>query len=153
VRPELLDQVLRELHDARIPPALIALEITESSLLGEDPVIAETLESLHRAGIALSVDDFGTGYSSLGYLKRFPVTSLKLDRVFVQGATFESDKRAITEAVLAMARELGLHVVAEGVETEEQLRFLAERGCQAVQGYLFAKPLREAVFTSWLARS
>jgi EAL domain-containing protein (putative c-di-GMP-specific phosphodiesterase class I)/GGDEF domain-containing protein/HAMP domain-containing protein len=153
VRPELLDQVLRELHDARIPPALIALEITESSLLGEDPVIAETLESLHRAGIALSVDDFGTGYSSLGYLKRFPVTSLKLDRVFVQGATFESDKRAITEAVLAMARELGLHVVAEGVETEEQLRFLAERGCQAVQGYLFAKPLREAVFTSWLARN
>ncbi|HVH07196.1 MAG TPA: GGDEF domain-containing protein [Myxococcota bacterium] len=153
VRPELLDQVLRELHEARIPPSLLALEITESSLLGEDPIIAATLESLHRAGIALLVDDFGTGYSSLGYLKRFPVTALKLDRVFVQGATVESDKRAITEAVLAMARELGLYVVAEGVETEEQLQFLADRGCEAVQGYLFAKPLTEAMFRDWLAAS
>ena len=151
VRPELLDEVLRELHAARIPPSLLALELTESSLLGEDPVIAATLESLHRAGIELLVDDFGTGYSSLGYLKRFPVSALKLDRVFVQGATVESDKRAITEAVLAMARELGLYVVAEGVETEEQLRFLADRGCEAVQGYLFAKPLTEAVYRSWLA--
>ena len=151
VRPELLEEVLRELHEARIPPSLLALELTESSLLGEDPVIAATLESLHRAGIELLVDDFGTGYSSLGYLKRFPVSALKLDRVFVQGATIESDKRAITEAVLAMARELGLYVVAEGVETEEQLRFLADRGCDAVQGYLFAKPLTEAVYRSWLA--
>jgi diguanylate cyclase (GGDEF)-like protein len=153
VRPELLDEVLRELHDARLAPGQVGLEITESSLLGEDPTIAETLQSLHRAGIELSVDDFGTGYSSLGYLKRFPITTLKLDRVFVQGATHESDKRAITDAVLAMARELGMRVIAEGVETEEQLRFLAERGCHAVQGYLFAKPLREAVFRSWLAGS
>jgi len=136
---------------ARIRPELLALELTESALMGEDIGIVETLHAIHRSGVSLSLDDFGTGYSSLAYLKRFPLDALKLDRVFVQGVTEAADKRAITEAVLAMARELGLRVVAEGVETEDQLRFLRERGCPLVQGYLFGAPMAEDAFRKLLA--
>jgi EAL domain-containing protein (putative c-di-GMP-specific phosphodiesterase class I) len=118
--------------------------------MAEEPGIVETFAAIHRSGVSLAVDDFGTGYSSLAYLRRFPLDALKLDRVFVQGVTGEPDKRAITEAVLAMARELGLRVVAEGVETEDQLAFLRARGCPLVQGYLFSPPLPEDAFRKLL---
>jgi diguanylate cyclase (GGDEF)-like protein len=146
----LLSEVLGALTASRIPPALLGIEITESSLMAEDLGVVETLRAIHRTGVTLSVDDFGTGYSSLGYLLRFPLDALKLDRAFVQGVTDEADKRAITEAVLAMARGLELRVVAEGVETEEQLRFLRERGCPLAQGFLFSEPLPEDGFRKLL---
>ena len=146
----LLSEVLGALTSAGIPPALLGIEITESSLMAENLAVVETLRAIHRTGVTLSVDDFGTGYSSLSYLVRFPLDALKLDRAFVQGVTSEADKRAITEAVLAMARGLELRVVAEGVETEEQLRFLRERGCPLAQGYLFAEPLPEDAFRKLL---
>ena len=142
--------MLGALTSAGIPPALLGIEITESSLMAENLAVVETLRAIHRTGVTLSVDDFGTGYSSLSYLVRFPLDALKLDRAFVQGVTSEADKRAITEAVLAMARGLELRVVAEGVETEEQLRFLRERGCPLAQGYLFAEPLPEDAFRKLL---
>ena len=148
--PGLRSEVATAIAAAGIRPEWIGLELTESSLMGEEASVVETLESIHRSGVELSLDDFGTGYSSLGYLRRFPLDALKLDRVFVQGVTHEPDKRAITEAVLAMARELGLRVVAEGVETEEQLAFLRERGCPFVQGFLFSPPLAADAFRKLL---
>ena len=147
----LLSEVLGALTAARLPPALLGIELTESSLMRENLAVVETLRAIHRTGVTLSIDDFGTGYSSLSYLLQFPLDALKLDRSFVQGVTEAADKRAITEAVLAMARELELRVVAEGVETEEQLRFLRERGCPLAQGYLFAEPLPEDAFAKLLA--
>jgi EAL domain-containing protein (putative c-di-GMP-specific phosphodiesterase class I) len=147
----LLSEVLGALSGSGVPPALLALELTESALVDDDLGLVETLRAIHRAGVGLALDDFGTGYSALGYLRRFPFDALKLDRVFVQGVTRETENRAITEAVLAMARELGLAVVAEGVETEEQLRFLRERGCGLVQGFLFSEPLPEDAFRKLLA--
>jgi diguanylate cyclase (GGDEF)-like protein len=148
---DLLSEVLGALASAGLPAALLGIELTESSLMGEDLAVVETLRAIHRTGVTLSIDDFGTGYSSLRYLLKFPLDALKLDRAFVQGVAEEADKRAITEAVLAMARGLGLRVVAEGVETEEQLRFLRERGCPLAQGYLFAEPLPEDAFRKLLS--
>jgi EAL domain-containing protein (putative c-di-GMP-specific phosphodiesterase class I) len=148
---DLLSEVLGALAAARIPSSLLCLELTESSLMEGDLAVVETLNAIHRTGVTFSIDDFGTGYSSLAYLLRFPLDTLKLDRVFVKGVIEESDKRAITEAVLAMARGLELRVVAEGVETEPQLRFLRERGCPLAQGFLFSEPLAEDAFCKLLA--
>jgi predicted signal transduction protein with EAL and GGDEF domain len=149
----LLSEVLGALTSAQLPPALLGLELTESSLMVGNVAVVETLRAIHRAGVSISVDDFGTGYSSLAYLLKFPLDALKLDRAFVRGVIEESDKRAITEAVLAMARGLELHVVAEGVETEAQLAFLRERGCPFAQGYLFDEPLPEDRFRKRLAEA
>ncbi len=94
------------------------------------------------AGLSLSIDDFGTGYSSLGYLRQFPVDALKIDRSFVNDLPIDSDAVAICAAILAMARELKLIVIAEGVETDAQLEFLRDHGCDQAQGYLISKPIR-----------
>jgi EAL domain-containing protein (putative c-di-GMP-specific phosphodiesterase class I) len=101
-------------------------------------------------GILLALDDFGTGYSSLSYLKRLPIRRLKLDRAFVQELPHNTEDAAIATATLSMARELGMDVVAEGVETVEQKGFLAERGCQVMQGYLYSRPLPVDDFERWL---
>ena len=95
-------------------------------------------------GLHISVDDFGTGYSSLSYLKRFPLDTLKIDQSFIREVTTDPDNAAITTAIIAMAHSLKLRVVAEGVETEEQLAFLREQGCQAMQGFLYSRPLPAA---------
>jgi EAL domain-containing protein (putative c-di-GMP-specific phosphodiesterase class I) len=100
-----------------------------------------TLTRLRAMGIRLAMDDFGTGYSSLAYLRQFPIDKIKIDRAFVSGISPGSDGSAITSAIIAMAHELKRRVLAEGVETQEQLSFLRERGCHAFQGYLFSKPL------------
>ena len=103
-----------------------------------------TMQALAQINIKLSIDDFGTGYSSLSALKRFPVTRLKIDRSFVDGLPDDSNDRAITAAVISMAHNLNLKVIAEGVETERQLGFLRDSGCDEVQGYLFSKPVAPA---------
>jgi len=137
---ELGPTIERILEKHRINPALIELEITESSLMVNPEEAARTLEYLKAVGVRISIDDFGTGYSSLGYLKRFPLDSLKVDRSFVRDVTTDADDATITRAVITMAHALGLKVIAEGVETESQLAFLVENGCDQIQGYYLARP-------------
>ena len=137
---ELGATISRILDAHRVDPALIELEITESSLMVNPDEATRTLEYLKSLGVRISIDDFGTGYSSLGYLKRFPLDALKVDRSFVRDVTTDPDDATITRAVITMAHSLGLKVIAEGVETEAQLAFLVENGCDQVQGYYLARP-------------
>ena len=124
-----------------LPPTALALELVERSLANERDVTARVLGRLLDLGVRVAIDDFGTGYSSLSYLKNFPVSVLKIDRSFVQGLSTDPRDVAIVNATVTMAHGLGLTVVAEGVETEEQRRVLERQGCDAVQGYLLSRPL------------
>ncbi len=136
------DTVLSRMAEAGLPASRLELEITESVLVGtEADETRELLRSFRAAGVAVALDDFGTGYASLTHLKKFPVSWLKIDRSFVMNLETDRDSRAIVHAVLGMARNIGIRVVAEGVETEWQRRFLADNGCDVAQGYLFAKPM------------
>ena len=129
------------LNKTGLEPKYLELELTESIFLQRIESTIATLQKLHEMGIAISIDDFGTGYSSLNYLKRFPISILKIDRVFVNDITSNPDDAAIASAIITMAHSLKLEVVAEGVETEEQLQFLRTNHCDKMQGYLFSKPL------------
>ncbi|HVL76349.1 MAG TPA: EAL domain-containing protein [Noviherbaspirillum sp.] len=139
--PHLMQDILDALRDHKVAPRQLELEITESVLM--DNVLANValLHRLQTEGIRLSIDDFGTGYSSMAYLKRFPVEQVKIDRTFVRDVPGDRDDEAITSAIIAMAHNLGLSVVAEGVENEQQLLFLRNAGCDTMQGYYFAKPM------------
>jgi diguanylate cyclase (GGDEF)-like protein len=134
----------------RIPPQALELEITESVLLEDQRELAEELRSLRALGLKLSLDDFGTGYSSLSYLKRFRFDVLKIDRSFVAGLPGNADDASLVKAILAMARGLDLKVIAEGVETPEQLDFVAAHGCHYAQGFLFARPVNEESYRTYL---
>jgi len=124
-----------------LPHDALEIEITESVAMNDAEQTRTIMADLKRAGIGISVDDFGTGYSSLGYLRRFPLDAIKIDKSFVRDIMTEPDDATIVRTVIGMAHSLGLEVVAEGVETEDQLRFLAEQGCDRAQGYLFSKPV------------
>ncbi|MFQ5984777.1 MAG: putative bifunctional diguanylate cyclase/phosphodiesterase [Alphaproteobacteria bacterium] len=141
-RSDLVSVVENALEDARLNPELLELEITETIMVrGRHAKVGATLARLSEIGVVISVDDFGTGYASLTYLRRFPVSKIKVDRSFVQGAIGNPDDAAIVRAVVGLARSLSKRVVAEGVETEEQLAFLVELGCDEAQGYYFGRPL------------
>lgn len=141
--------VLREiLQRTGLAPDLLEIEVTESVLL-DDRGGTGTLLALNDLGVRVAIDDFGTGYSSLSYLKRFAVDTLKLDRTFVKDLTTDADDDAIASAVISLAHALGITVTAEGVETLEQKRFLAERSCDLVQGFLISRPLPEKQFLEW----
>ena len=137
---DMAGNVVRALAATGLDPGYLDLEITESILLEEQSVI-NALHELDAMGVGFSIDDFGTGYSSFSYLRRLPIDTLKIDRSFVQNIPGNDDDAAIAQAILAMARSLGVRVVAEGVETAEQLEFLCRHGCDALQGYYFSKPL------------
>ena len=140
-RADFVDTVLRVLQQYGVRPQQLELEITESLLMRNVDDTTACMRRFRDAGVALSIDDFGTGYSSLGYLRQFPVDALKIDRSFVKDMHTSVDDAAICAAIIAMARELKLKVIAEGVANAEQLKFLRKHRCDQVQGYLISKPL------------
>ena len=145
--PALVEQTLAE-HG--IPGAFLELEITESTLMSEAPSAVEVLKRLRTMGIQVGIDDFGTGYSSLGYLNRFPVDGLKIDRTLVMDVSSSAGAAAITTAVIAIGRSLNLRVIAEAVETQDQLNFLQKQGCDLIQGFFFSRPLQPSAFEGLL---
>jgi len=137
----LVDFITETVRKSGLTPASLELEITESAVMSNQDYAAKVLNQLKDMGFHLTMDDFGTGYSSLAYLKRFPFDTVKVDQSFVRGIPGNSDDCAIVEAIIAMAHSLQLKVVAEGVETQEQLEFLRKLGCDQIQGYWFSKPI------------
>jgi len=139
--PQFPDLVGRMLAEADVRAEQFELEITEGVLLADDDSTHDTLHKLRAMGFRLALDDFGTGYSSLGYLRRYPVDKIKIDRSFVVNLGIERDAEAVVGAIVKLARALNLKVIAEGVETEEQQMGLERAGCRHIQGYLFSRPL------------
>jgi diguanylate cyclase (GGDEF)-like protein/PAS domain S-box-containing protein len=133
-----------------IPPSALEIEITETCVLDNPELARQLLDTIQDMGISIAIDDFGTGYSSLSHLKKLPIDTLKIDRSFVSDLPDHPHDIAITRAILAMGRSLGFDVIAEGVETKEQQKFLLDEGCIQGQGYLFAKPMPFTEFTIWL---
>jgi EAL domain-containing protein (putative c-di-GMP-specific phosphodiesterase class I) len=131
---------------AGIEPESLQVEITEGAVMTDVELIIEVLYGIRRLGVGIAVDDFGTGYSSLSYLKRFPIDSVKIDRSFVRDLATDPSDAAIVTTIIAMARNLNLRVIAEGVETEEQLEFLRQRGCDEFQGFYTSRPVDAGAF-------
>jgi diguanylate cyclase (GGDEF)-like protein/PAS domain S-box-containing protein len=144
------DRVLQVLEETGLAPQWLELELTESVLMHDVTALLEVLERFRRAGIGIAVDDFGTGYSSLSYLKRLPLDKLKIDQSFVRDIPHDQNDMAIARTVIALARSLDLKVIAEGVETAEQLEFLRTNGCDQIQGYYFSRPVDAAAFAELL---
>jgi diguanylate cyclase (GGDEF)-like protein/PAS domain S-box-containing protein len=143
---QLGNRIARMLSEIGLPPACLELELTESILMREVGEAMQILDGLKKLGLSIAVDDFGTGYSSLNYLKQFPIDVLKIDRTFVDGLPSGEQDAQIARAIIAMAHSLNLAVIAEGVETHEQLEFLREHDCDEVQGYLFGRPMPASHF-------
>jgi len=146
-----LSQVVREvLGETGVDPSLLELELSERGVLRNDPEILRQLRAIRAMGVRLAIDDFGTGNSAVAYLKQFPLDVLKIDQSFVRGVGNSSEDAAITSATIAMARQLGLRVVAEGVEEEDQMEFLRRNGCREYQGFLFSPAVPPEVFAAML---
>ena len=145
-----VEEIEATLRQTKLPAANLELEITEGLMLEGEESTLEWLRQVRELGVGLAVDDFGTGYSSLSYLKRFPMDTLKIDRAFIKGIPEDQDDASLVRAIMAMAESLGLEVVAEGVETPEQLSFLSNLGCGQVQGYLYSRPVWPVDLTQWL---
>jgi EAL domain-containing protein (putative c-di-GMP-specific phosphodiesterase class I) len=133
-----------------VQPASLGLEITEGTVMGDPDKAVAALARLKDIGVAISLDDFGTGYSSLAYLKRFPIDVLKIDKSFVDDVTSKASDAAIALSVISLAHNLNMRVIAEGVETREQVEFLAAHGCDEMQGYYFSRPLAAGAYTTLL---
>jgi EAL domain-containing protein (putative c-di-GMP-specific phosphodiesterase class I) len=140
-RADLAANVARVLDATSVAPHHLELEVTESMLMQDVETAIRTMAALKDIGVRISLDDFGTGYSSLSYLKRFPIDTLKIDQSFVREIATDRNSASIAEAIIAMAHRLNLTVIAEGVETEDQLAMLRDRDCDEIQGYLFCKPV------------
>ncbi len=147
---DLAQTVIRILDETKLAPQHLELELTESSIMENAEIAADVLSRLKSMGVNISIDDFGTGVSSLASLKRLPIDALKVDKSFVSDATTDPDDAALVMAIITLAHNLRLKVIAEGVETEEQLRFLHLLRCDEIQGYLFSKPLPADLFVSLL---
>ncbi|MBU2978594.1 EAL domain-containing protein [Alteromonas sp. C1M14] len=147
--PNIMDW-LNTLLASGTPSDAITLEITESLLMDADDKVSQKLFHFRQAGVSIALDDFGTGYSSISYLKKYPTDYIKIDRSFVHSMTEVSNDKVLCEAIILMAKKLGIEVVAEGIETKEQLAILTSMGCHYGQGYLFAKPLGKNAFEAFL---
>jgi diguanylate cyclase (GGDEF)-like protein len=146
--PRLHDDIVAALVETGMAPELLELEITESMLMSNLEQAVEKADAIKQLGVRLAIDDFGTGYSSLSQLKRFPIDTLKVDRSFIRDLPTNTEDKAITEAIIAMGRTLGVTIVAEGVETAAQQAFLAERACDEMQGFFFSEPCGADAFES-----
>lgn len=151
-QPNLLEIIIRILKDVDMATKYVELEITESTLMKSPDTAISILNELKDIGITISIDDFGTGYSSLEYLKRIPLNSLKVAYPFIKNILTSADDAAIAKTIITLAHSMNLNVIAEGVETEQQLKFLQELGCDEVQGYLFSRPLPADEFTKLLEK-
>jgi len=149
--PGFVDSVYQKMRTAGLEPHLLEIELTERTVMDNADENVERFNDIRTQGFGLSVDDFGTGYSSLSYLKRFPLTILKIDKSFVDGLPHDDDDISIATAILNLAHNLNIKVVAEGVETIEQLLFLKEADCNFAQGYFISRPLSAEDFALWLA--
>jgi EAL domain-containing protein (putative c-di-GMP-specific phosphodiesterase class I) len=146
--PSLVAEVEQVLADTGLAPECLELEITENIALGENTAPIEPLRKLRDLGVRIALDDFGTGYASLNFLTLMPLTGIKIDQSFVRGLPDDPKMVSIVRSLIAMANNLGLTVVAEGVETTDQMQFLQAENCDEAQGFLFAKPLPAAVFAA-----
>ncbi|MFD0678069.1 MULTISPECIES: EAL domain-containing protein [unclassified Paenibacillus] len=140
-QPQFVQLVEKTLEETGLEPKLLCLEITENVAMTNISYIIDTMQKLRALGVRISIDDFGTGYSSFSYLKRFRVHTLKIDQSFIRDVTVDEENAAIVTALIAMSRQLKIKSLAEGVETQEQLDFLINQGCDEVQGYVFSKPM------------
>jgi EAL domain-containing protein (putative c-di-GMP-specific phosphodiesterase class I) len=140
-RPEFIEDVFAVLEASGLPPELLELEVTEGVLLSGIDKAISMLKSLRELGVQVAIDDFGTGFSSLNYLRRLPITKVKLDRSFITDVTRDRGSAAIVQGVITMAHHLGLLVVAEGIETVEQQNYLASSDCDLLQGFLYSRPV------------
>lgn len=154
-QPEFITTLKKLLHNScnSIKGLNLELEITESLLIEDDSNVGEILQEISDLGVELSIDDFGTGYSSLGYLKRFPINTLKIDRMFIRDLTHDKEDAALTSTIISMAKGLGLRVIAEGVEEKEQFKFLSTKRCDIIQGYYFSPPLPSKAFEHFFENS
>jgi diguanylate cyclase (GGDEF)-like protein len=152
IAPSLVEDVAAALRSAGLEPAALSLEVTESAVMEDPEASVGILQRLRAMGVGVSMDDFGTGYSSLGCLRRLPITALKMDRSFVEQTDFSMENPAIIEAIVTLARNLKMRVVAEGVETKDQLATFLALDCDMVQGYFFSRPLAPADVPGWLAQ-
>lgn len=143
-RGDILKTVEQTLAATGLPPGMLEIEVTESFIMGKTESIISVLKNLRRLGVTIAVDDFGTGYSSLSRLKRLPIDRLKIDRSFVQDLPADEDDTAITRAIIALGRSLGLRIIAEGVETAPQAELLLREGCHEAQGYFYSRPVTAA---------
>jgi EAL domain-containing protein (putative c-di-GMP-specific phosphodiesterase class I) len=141
-----VDSVAAVLERHRFPPGRLKLELTESVIVGDVDDVVRKMHRLREMGVALSMDDFGTGYSSLAYLKQLPLDQIKIDQSFTRDISLDPTDAIMVKTIIDLARNFRLHVIAEGVETAEQLAFLRENGCQAYQGYLFGRPCEVNAF-------
>ncbi len=149
-RPEFIGTVARLLTDFGLADGAIELEVTESQLMDNPKQAAQILEQLKALGVQLSIDDFGTGYSSLSRLQKFPVDYIKIDRSFL-GELHQNGDSVIASAIISLGHKLNLKVIAEGVETSEQLQFLREHCCDQIQGYLFSPAISQPALMHMLA--
>jgi EAL domain-containing protein (putative c-di-GMP-specific phosphodiesterase class I) len=147
-----LDTIRLTLKETGLDPSSLELELTESVLMRDAEFTNALLEALSDLGVKLAIDDFGTGYSSLSYLRQFPIDKLKIDQSFVNKMIHNPDDASIVSAIISLGKTLKLHVIAEGVETPEQLKFLQSQDCDEVQGYFLGRPMRPEALASQLEK-
>jgi EAL domain-containing protein (putative c-di-GMP-specific phosphodiesterase class I) len=152
-RANFVERLSRLIEETDIDPGLVELEVTEGVIIEGAGDAREALDQIAALGVGIAIDDFGTGYSGLAYLKRLPIDTVKIDQSFVRDLTVDPDDAAIVTAIVAMSKSLGVDVVAEGVETEEQLAQLKALGCHRGQGYLLARPMNAAAITKLLGKT
>jgi EAL domain-containing protein (putative c-di-GMP-specific phosphodiesterase class I) len=145
-------RVAQILNETKLDPHLLELELTENILMHDIDEVIVQLQQLSDLGVAISIDDFGTGFSSLSYVKRLPVDRLKIDQSFIRDVVSDTSDRAIVAAIVTLAHSLRMEVVAEGVETVEQLEYVRGAGCDAVQGYYCGRPMAATQFEDFIAR-